>query len=136
MIGLEYILNVYGIMQKDLAEELGIKRQNITSWISKKQNISKKYLPVLSEKFNLPMEYFQKEITEMDKIIIEKNFLKKHIETSMVVYEDAIWDEETNSYQKIESKHYDIEAIDRYNLIEKEEQEFKLLNKIKSVISI
>ena len=41
MIGLEYILEVFKIQQKDLAEELGIKKQNITLWIKGKQNISK-----------------------------------------------------------------------------------------------
>ena len=48
MIGLEYILEIFKIQQKDLAEELGIKKQNITLWIKGKQNISKKYLPILS----------------------------------------------------------------------------------------
>ena len=33
MIGLEYILKVSDIQQKDLAEELGIKKQNINLWI-------------------------------------------------------------------------------------------------------
>ena len=64
MIGLEYVLKVFEIQQKDLAEELGIRKQNITLWLKGKQNISKKYLPILSEKFDLPEEYFQKEITE------------------------------------------------------------------------
>jgi uncharacterized protein YjcR len=31
----------------ELAEKLGIKKQNINLWIKRKQNIPKKYLPVL-----------------------------------------------------------------------------------------
>ena len=71
MIGLEYILKVYDIQQKDLAEELGIKKQNINLWIKGKQNIPKKYLPVLSKKFDISEEYFQKELPELNKIFIK-----------------------------------------------------------------
>ena len=65
MIGLEYILRISNVKQKDLAEELGINKQNITLWLKEKQNIPNKYLSALSEKFNLPIEWFQKEVTEL-----------------------------------------------------------------------
>ena len=35
----------------ELAEKLGIKKQNINMWIKGKQNIPKKYLPILEELF-------------------------------------------------------------------------------------
>ena len=80
MIGLEYILEVFDIQQKDLAEELGIKKQNINLWIKGKQNISKKYLPILSKKFDIPAEYFQKDLLELDKKFIEKKQLGNYMD--------------------------------------------------------
>lgn len=60
MIGLEYILALYNINHSKLAEELGIKRQNINQWVKGKGKIPKKYIPILSKKFNIQEEYFQK----------------------------------------------------------------------------
>lgn len=37
----------------ELAEKLGIKKQNINMWIKGKQNIPQKYLPVLEDLFGL-----------------------------------------------------------------------------------
>ena len=68
MIGLEFILALHKIQQKDLANELGIKKQNINLWISGKQNISKKYLPILSNKFDVSVEFLQNEV-DTDKIM-------------------------------------------------------------------
>lgn len=66
MIGLQLILELYGVQHKDLAEELGIAKQNISFWIKHKKNIPTKYLPVLEKKFNLSREYLTLEITEKD----------------------------------------------------------------------
>lgn len=62
MIYLEYLLRKYHIQQKDLAEELGIKKQNINIWFNKKQSIPQKYLPVLSEMFNVAPDDLQKDV--------------------------------------------------------------------------
>ena len=37
LIGLEFILELYGMQQIELAEKLGIKKQNINLWIKRKQ---------------------------------------------------------------------------------------------------
>ena len=113
MIGLEYILEVYGVQQADLAEQLGIKPQNITLWFRGKQNISKKYLPILSEKFNIPVEYFQKELTNIDKRKIDL----RHAE--MIVAE----------------MHNDSNAVENYRMRKAELKEAKVLNKVRSVIN-
>ena len=57
MLGLEYILGLYNMQHIELAEKLGIKKQNINLWIKRKQNIPKKYLPVLEELFGIDKEY-------------------------------------------------------------------------------
>lgn len=81
MIGLEYILKLYNVQQNELADELGIRRQNINIWLSGKQDVSKKHLPALSKKFHIPEEYFQKEIneTDMQKINEYKEYSKTRI---------------------------------------------------------
>lgn len=83
MIGIEYILKIFDISNTELAEELGIKKQNITRWIKGERPIPKKYLPILSEKFKIPEEYYQKEINDTDRIEIQK--LKLKIDEKMVI---------------------------------------------------
>ncbi|MCM3055130.1 MULTISPECIES: helix-turn-helix domain-containing protein [Bacillaceae] len=43
MIGLEYILELYGMQQIELAEKLGIKKQNINLWIKKTKDLQKTF---------------------------------------------------------------------------------------------
>jgi plasmid maintenance system antidote protein VapI len=76
MIGLEYILSLYNVSHVSLAEELGIKRQNINLWIKGKGKIPKKYLPVLSKKFRIDEKYFQKELGDLDKLAIQRIKIK------------------------------------------------------------
>lgn len=72
MIGLEYILALYNVPHTELAKELGIARQNINLWIKGKGKIPEKHLPKLSEKFQIPEEYFQKELTKEDELKIQR----------------------------------------------------------------
>ena len=75
MIGLEYILSLYNMQHIELAEKLGIKKQNINLWIKGKQNIPKKYIPILEELFGTSPEYFMKELNEIEKLEIQKEKL-------------------------------------------------------------
>lgn len=43
LIGLEYILELYGMQQIELAEKLGIKKQNINLWIKKTKDLQKTF---------------------------------------------------------------------------------------------
>ena len=72
MIGLEYISNLYNVKYVDISKILGLSRQTFNSWIKKRRYISEKHLPELSKIFNIPEEFFQKELTEEDKIIIQE----------------------------------------------------------------
>jgi transcriptional regulator with XRE-family HTH domain len=73
MIGLDFIMNLYDKRQKDLADELGIKRQNINSWLGGNRKIPKKYLPKLADIFvGIDEVYFQKELNELDKLKIQQ----------------------------------------------------------------
>jgi len=90
MIGLEYILNLYNMPQNELAQHLGIKKQNITLWIKERQAISKKYLPVLGGIFDLPAELFQRELTDFEKLEIQKEKLKKELNPIIQRYETRL----------------------------------------------
>ena len=71
MIGLEYILKLYNMSQAELADKLGIKKQNIYLWLSQRQAISKKHLPTLESIFKVPKEYFQKVLSDKDKATLQ-----------------------------------------------------------------
>lgn len=79
IIGFEYICNLFGISYTDISDKLKISKQTINSWTSRRRNIPQKYLPVLSKEFRIPEEYFQKELTEIDKINIQKTKLNNEI---------------------------------------------------------
>ena len=65
MIGLEYILNLYNLQHIELAEKLGIKKQNINMWVKGRQNIPKKYLPVLEELFGIDHSYLDVSLVKL-----------------------------------------------------------------------
>lgn len=80
MIGLEYILKLSNIQHSDLAKELGIKKQNINMWIKCKQNIPIKHIPKLVLIFSIEGKYYQKELTDTDKIDIQIQKLSNDLE--------------------------------------------------------
>lgn len=72
-IGLEYVLQVYNMKTVRLAELLGIQNPNIFAWFKRKRPIPQKRLDQLCEIFpEIPREYFQKELTESEKLDIKK----------------------------------------------------------------
>lgn len=90
MIGLEYILSLYYMEHQSLADKLGIKKQNINLWIKGKQSISKKHLPLLSEMFGIDEQYFQKELDDVDKLMVQKEKLRQELKPQVVEYETDI----------------------------------------------
>lgn len=72
MIGLEYIIKMNNATFKSVGDLLNIRKQNAQLWCSYDRKIPKKYLPILSEEFKIPIEYFQKELTEIDKLKLQK----------------------------------------------------------------
>lgn len=60
----------------ELAEKLGIKKQNINLWIKGKQKIPNKYLPILEEIFHVDAACFTKELDDIEKLEIQKEKLK------------------------------------------------------------
>ena len=131
IIGLEYILALYDIQHIELAEHLGIKKQNINLWIKGKQKIPKKYIPILEEYFGINKDYFSKDIDEIDKLEIQKEKLKRDlnpiIKNQQLVYET---DEINNMVKR---PIYDKEEI---NTLERNIEKAKIINKFKSALEI
>ncbi|WP_312668058.1 helix-turn-helix domain-containing protein [Tissierella praeacuta] len=131
MIGLEYILNLYNMQHIELAEKLGIKKQNINMWIKGKQNIPKKYLPILEEIFGLNEKYFTKELDEIDQLEIQKEKLKSDLKPVIKKHEQQFMIGKVNDI--VEVPVYDKEEI---NSIERDIEKAKLVSRFKEVLDI
>ena len=131
MIGLEYILNLYNMQHIELAEKLGIKKQNINMWIKGKQNIPKKYLPILEEIFGLNEKYFAKELDEIDQLEIQKEKLKSDLKPVIKKHEQQFMIGKINDI--VEVPVYDKEEI---NSIERDIEKAKLVSRFKEALDI
>ena len=133
MIGLEYILKLWNMTQQELADKLGIKRQNIDAWIRKQRPIPKKHLPTLSKAFKeLPEEYFQKELTEMDKLTIQQ--LKIRSELRVEDYHYTEFNDEIGEEVEVYGSHIDEEQELQDHLIEFKKKILKLHEAIDETI--
>lgn len=131
MNGLEYILNLFTIQHIELAEKLGIKKQNINMWVKGRQNIPKKYLPVLEELFGIDQFYFGHELTEIDKLELQKEKLKRDLKPVVNKYEQQFSVGEINDL--IEVPIYDKEEM---NTIERDIKKAKLVSRFKSALDV
>lgn len=131
MIGLEYILGLYNMQHTELAEKLGIKKQNINMWIKGKQNIPKKYLPILEEFFGLNRECFIKELNEIDQLEIQKEKLKMDLKPVIKKQEQQFSIGEVSKI--VEVPIYDKEEI---NTIERNIEKAKLVSRFKETLDI
>lgn len=132
MIGLEYILNLYGVQHQELAELLGIRKQNINLWIKEKQKISQKYLPILAEHFALSEEYFQKELNEIDRLIIQKEKIKKEVKPIIIGYEMQLSLECENEPDLIDKPLYDVKEMGK---VEFDIEKAKVIQGFKEVLA-
>lgn len=130
--GLEYILSLYQVQHVELAEKLGIKKQNINLWIKGKQNIPKKYLPVLEELFGINRSYFTKELTDIDKLEIQKEKLKQDLKPIVERQKEEFRVDEESDYL-VKVPVYDKEEL---NTIERAIEKAKLVERFKQVIDI
>lgn len=129
--GLEYILGLYNMQHIELAEKLGIRKQNINLWIKGKQNIPKKYLPVLEELFGLNSEYFTKELNEIEKLEIQKEKLKRELKPVIKSHDMQFMIGDINDL--VEVPVYDKEEI---NAMERAIEKAKLVSRFKAAIEV
>lgn len=131
MIGLEYILGLYDMQHIELAEKLGIKKQNINLWIKGKQKIPKKYLPILQDIFGLNQEFFIKELNDIEKLEIQKEKLKKELKPVIKKHEQQFMIGEINDLVQVPV--YDKEEI---NSIERSIEKTKLIARFREAMEI
>ncbi len=131
MIGLEFILGLYNMQHVELAEHLGIKKQNINMWVKRRQNIPKKYLPVLEELFGIDREIFSKELDEIEKLEIQKEKLKNDLKPVITKHEKRYKSGEINDV--VDIPIYDKEEI---NTIERDIEKAKLVTRFKEAMDI
>lgn len=133
MIGLEYILKLYDMKQQELSDNLEIKQQNIDSWIKGKRKIPRKHLPKLSKIFKLPEEYFQKELTDIDTLIIQKEKLKKELKPKIKEYETRlVLSDNPEETDLDEFPVYDKRELNDLNI---EISKVKVIEEIRKVVS-
>lgn len=133
-IGLEYILQISGMQHQELAEKLGIKKQNINLWIKGAQRIPKKHLPKLSEIFELPEELFEKEFTEIDKLKVQSSELEKDIKKSKVMIERDLYDDKSRKWISIEEPYYNENAMEAQRITDTEIGALEIIEKVKQDI--
>ncbi len=131
LIGLEFLLGLYNMQHVELAEQLGIKKQNINMWVKQKQNIPKKYLPVLEELFSIDKELLSRELSEIEKLEIQKEKLKKDLQPVVTKHEKRYKSGEVN--EVVDVPIYDKEEI---NNIERDIEKAKLLTRFKEAMDI
>jgi len=100
MIGLEYILDRQNMTQQQLADLVDRKKQNVNAWLKGRQAISKKILPILSQHFGVPEEYFSKELTEKDKADIDVLLIKNDIDKNSPEYTTAAYNEDNQRWEE------------------------------------
>jgi DNA-binding transcriptional regulator YdaS (Cro superfamily) len=78
MQGLSFILGLYDCSNSELARKLGVTRQTVNDWVGKrKKSIPEKRLQQLSRMFHgINKEYFEKDLTEEEKVHIKLNKAK------------------------------------------------------------
>lgn len=72
MIGIQYLCEIFGISYADLARRLGISRQTIAAWTSGRRKVSEKHYEKLKKIFKVNESWFNKQLTELDKLQIQK----------------------------------------------------------------
>lgn len=118
------------MQQIELAEKLGIKKQNINLWIKGKQKISKKHLPTLEQIFGVEAKYFSKELTDIEKLEIQKEKLKRDLKPVITKYEEQFLIGEENDL--VEVPVYDKEEL---NQIEHNIEKAKLIEKFREMLN-
>ncbi|MBE3650483.1 helix-turn-helix domain-containing protein [Paenibacillus polymyxa] len=93
-IGLEYITKIFGGSYTDVAKRLNITPQTVSDWIRGKRKIPPTKIEDLAELFKLDKQLFQKELTEVDKIEIELNYLNRLSKRDSMMVPDEIVDDE------------------------------------------
>ena len=124
MIGLEYICKLENKTYTELADYINISKQVINSWVKGRRKIPQKYLDLLQYVFNIPNEYFQKELTPIDKLKVQELILLDgYQKLGYTEYAEKIKLKKMEEYKYGEDKYF-LEKISE-GIIAKEEKGWK-----------
>lgn len=129
-IGLEYIVNVFNGNYSELAKKLNITPQTVSDWIRGKRKISQSKLNDLEQLFKLDKELFQKELTEVEKIEIEIEYLNRISRRDTLSVPETVYDN-GNPYEIMSSYN---PHEDELRMKHEELAIQKLLLRLKSVL--
>lgn len=130
MTGLSFILQLYNVTQQELADKLQIKRQNIDAWLRKRRKIPEKHLVNLSKIFKgIDSSYFQKELTEIEKIDIQKTKILNDSNEIEFIDSDT---EQNIRIRRVLKDNYDVFGA-RY--LDYEKNMIITINRIKKIVS-
>ncbi|MPM61833.1 hypothetical protein SDC9_108696 [bioreactor metagenome] len=93
-VGLKEILEIYNMSISDLAQKLGIARGNIYNWFNGKRKIPRDMLKKLSQLFNLPEEFFSRELSETDILNVKRTMVENLIDEVSFEYTEAVEDDD------------------------------------------
>ncbi len=135
MIGLEYIRKTNGDTINALATKMNITKSLISQWENGKKLIPQKRLEELSIIYNVPEAMFQKELTKLEEMKIERKKLSDIYDSSIVEYEEPIaFDSKGNPTKYITRSEGDRNTADAIRLAELEIKIEQLLQKIRATI--
>lgn len=126
MIGLTYIRSSFNKSMQNVADRLGISKQTVSKWENGQRPIPEKRLNELADLFNLPLKYFDKELSDIEKYEIECIKLKK----KLGYYEDN----EGNKIININSNE-DMKMSMQLELIEEKIDSLKVIDKITRIMT-
>lgn len=134
MKGLEYLCLSKSIKYNDLADMLGIKRQNINAWIKGKRKIPDKYKPILSDYFHVSQEY-------LDEDIVVRNGEAVEDEKGESNEEKIMFDEENGfDFDEMDYLYDEEETIKRIEMgiknIQAKNGERKIIGRRKNILNV
>ena len=133
MIGLTYIREKEKMTKEQLAEELGVTKQTVSLWESRKLGIPEKRVEVLSKIFLIPEKYWARELSELDCLEIDKITIeaaRDKLESEGIAnkdYIDSLNEEISSIWSKIERKKT-LQDIEKNMLDTNSIEIYKVLN--------
>ena len=135
MIGLKYIRTLFNDTGEDVAEKLGVTKVTISKWENGIKPIPQKRLTELSEIYGIPEKYFNKELTKIEELKIERKRLSDYYDSSFVEYEEPVaFDSKGNPIEYITRFDGDRNTAEAIRFTELEIKIEQLLQKIRNTI--
>lgn len=117
MLGITFIRKIYNMTTEELGSRIGVSKQAISKWENGKSIISKRNLKMLSQLFKMPADVFQKDLTEIDELEVQKMKMNNEIN---FIDEVNMFDPETAD--EIDNLNFEIK---KRQLISKIDESFK-----------